>query len=103
MPITFKSKHAPNVLMLESVGLQMIKMMGRSPTVPSALAAEDVAHALDSLRANVALQSNSRVEEIDEGEEHDDRRSVSVAHRALPLINMLEAALEHGDHVIWDR
>ncbi|MFT4582111.1 MAG: hypothetical protein ACI915_005167 [Gammaproteobacteria bacterium] len=101
MPITFKSKHSPNILMLESVALQMIKMMGRNGSVPSALSADDVPAALDKLRQQIDLQA-AQSGRGDEDEQENDR-DVSVAHRALPLINMLVAAVEHGDHVIWDR
>ena len=101
MPITFKTKHSPNILMLDSVGLQMLKMMGTSATVPSALSAEDVADALESLRRHINQQSRPAADQ-DESE-RDDERHVSLAHRALPLIDLLEAALQHGDHVIWDR
>ncbi|MFT4563682.1 MAG: hypothetical protein ACI9BW_003438 [Gammaproteobacteria bacterium] len=102
MPITFKSKHSPNILMLESAALQMLKMMGRNGSVPSALSADDVPVALEKLRQQIDLQA----EQSGHGSEDDERendRNVSVAHRALPLINMLVAAAEHGDHVIWDR
>ena len=87
--------------MLDSVGLQMLKMMGTSATVPSALSAEDVADALESLRRHVNQQPRPAADQ-DESE-RDDEHSVSLAHRALPLIDLLEAALQHGDHVIWDR
>ncbi|MDA0821073.1 MAG: DUF1840 domain-containing protein [Proteobacteria bacterium] len=102
MPITFKSKHSPNILMLETAALQMLKMMGRNGSVPSALSADDVPAALERLREQIELHAgqSNRSDEDDE-REHD--RGVSVAHRALPLINMLVAAAEHGDHVIWDR
>ena len=85
MPITFKSKHAPNILMLESVGLQMLKMMGRSATLPSALAAEDVAEALESLRSHLAQPSAAPGAENDDEDERHDGRRISMVHRALPL------------------
>lgn len=105
MPITFKSKHAPNILMLESVALELIKMMGHSGSVPSSLAAQDISGALERLRAGVA-SSAGRPLQTDRDDIENDRSeepAVSLAHRSLPLIEMLETALREGDYVIWDR
>jgi hypothetical protein len=49
MPITFKSKHSPSIVMLEAVALELIRIMGHSGGVPGALAAEDIPAALERL------------------------------------------------------
>ena len=105
MPITFKSKHAANILMLESVALQLIKMMGHSGSVPSSLAADDMTRALEHLRRGLVATSKPASQAIDEDQQTTEQndRVVSLGHRALPLIEMLESAIEHGDYVIWDR
>lgn len=106
MPITFKSRHAPNIIMFEGVALELIKLMGHSGTVPGSLAAEDVGSAL--LRLEAALtEAPSATLEADrpaEDEGSDDKSdTVSAAHRAGPLLDMLRSALADGDYVIWDR
>jgi len=104
MPITFKSKHSPNILMLEAVALELIKKTGHSGTVPGSLAADDIPAALERLRASIA---RAEAHAADQNAERDDEReggpAVSLAHRALPLIEMLETALAEADYVIWDR
>ncbi len=108
MPITFKSKHSPNIIMLEAVALELLHMMGHSGTVPGSLAAGDIAAALARLEHAVeaAPERPLQADRDDEAEDGDDERpagGVSTAHRALPLIDMLRNARDAGDYVIWDR
>ena len=62
MPITFKSKHAPDILMFESIALQLIKLMGHSGAVPGALAIEDLPGALQRLEQDGSRSSCTRAE-----------------------------------------
>jgi hypothetical protein len=102
MPITFKSKHSPNVVMLETVALSLIKAMGHSGSVPGSLAAEDIAPALARLQQAVTANSAARAPR-DETREDDEREpAVSLKHRAGPLIDMFEKALREHEYVIWD-
>lgn len=105
MPITFKSKHSPNILMLETVALELIKMMGHSGTVPGALATQDIPAALAHLKRAVASAPDRALEaDRDDAQESEEREpSVSMAQRAMPLREMLEAAIKNDDYVIWDR
>lgn len=101
MPITFKSKHAPDILMFESIALQLIKAMGYSGAIPGAIAAEDVSTALQRLEQKLAAP-DALLESGDDTEGKEDLEPlVSMAHRALPLINMLKAAVEEADYIIW--
>lgn len=103
MPITFKSKHSPNILMLDTVAQELIRKMGHSGSVPGSLAADDVAAALDNLNAALARAAAASGNETAADDERDDGPKVSLAQRALPLVGMLEKALAEGDYVIWDR
>jgi hypothetical protein len=105
MPITFKSKHSPDILMLETVALELIKLMGHSGTVPGALATQDIPEALAHLKRAVASAPDRALEaDRDDGKEGEEREPpVSVAQRATPLIETLEAAIINDDYVIWDR
>jgi len=102
MPITFKSKHAPDILMFESIAMQLIKAMGHSGTVPGAVAAEDVSAALQHLEQRLAAPDD--VPESRNNVQGDDDREppVSMAHRALPLINMLKSAEKEADYILWE-
>ena len=107
MPITFKSRHAPDILMLETVGLGLLRLLGHSGTVPGALAAEDIPAALATLRRAVAEAPGRVLEQRDDAgadeDGRDDSRAIGVAQRAAPLIAMLETALREGEYVMWER
>ncbi len=91
MLVTFHSKAAADFTMLGDVALTLIKMMGLSGTVPSALNPEDIPAALASLRA--ALESRAETPAEDD--------SVELSRRAFPLIAMLEASIEADAPVMW--
>jgi hypothetical protein len=80
-------------------------MMGHSGTIPGAILAEDVPKALDKLREAVARNPNAPLNpQRDDDDEADARReSVSLAKRALPLIELLEAAVRDEKNVMWDQ
>ena len=112
MPITFKSRHSPDVMMLEAVGLEMLRLMGHSGSVPGSLTAEDLPAALAHLEAGVAaapardLSAHPGPTDApgDDGDDEDrDESAVGAAVRAGPLIDMLKRAIEEDDYVIWDR
>lgn len=100
MAITFKSKHSPNILTLDRIGLELIKAMGHSGSVPGSLAAADVGPAFAALKESIDRRGQDTGDELGKD---DEPASVSFAHRALPLLGMLESAAREGDYVIWDR
>ena len=82
--------------------LQLIKMMGHSGVVPSAIMAEDVPAALDRLENGI--QSECKVlppeksSDVPDTELHE--QSVNLKNRALPLIELLSAATKNI--VMWE-
>ncbi|HTN93555.1 MAG TPA: DUF1840 domain-containing protein [Gallionella sp.] len=97
MLVTFTTKAYADITMFGDVAIAMLKMMGHSGTVPSAIRAEDVPAALSRLKAAVeagtALPPHA-------GKDADEP-VVSTAHRALPLIELLAAAAKDGCGVMW--
>jgi hypothetical protein len=87
--------------MFGDVAVRLLKLMGHSGTVPSALLAEDVQAALERLEA--AVEANEQLPEPDESaQREDDEPAVSLPHRALPLIELLKAAAKAKCNVMWD-
>ena len=100
MLVTFTCKAYADITMFGDVALGMLKMMGHSETVPGALLAEDVPAALDRLKRAIEaapVQSESREARDDDS----DEPPVSLAHRALPLIELLTAAAQQKTDVMW--
>ena len=104
MLVTFKTEAHANITMFGDVGVALIKLMGHSGTVPGALMPEDVPAALERLEAAVAAAPEATLDP--EGPRHGDGESdeprVSLAHRALPLIELLKDAAARQKYVMWE-
>ena len=100
MLVTFSCPVYANITMFGDVAIRLIKMMGHSGTVPSALLAKDVQAALDRLRTAVTADSQPTPESTEDGER--DEPVVSLSNRALPLIELLGAAANADCDVMWD-
>jgi hypothetical protein len=95
MLVTFTTDAYANITMFGDVALTMLKMMGHSGTVPSAILAADVPVALSRLTAAIDAE-NASPPVADE-----DESVVSMANRGLPLIDLLTAAAKSGCNVMW--
>ena len=98
MLVTFTTNAYADITMCGDVALAMLKMMGHSTTVPGAILAEDVPVALSRLKA--AIDAEKASPPLDEDRDADEP-VVSLAHRALPLINLLAAAAKAESNVMW--
>lgn len=102
MLVTFTCKAYADITMFGDVALSMLKMMGHSGTVPGAILAKDVPAALERLkRAIDAAKATSAQSEPKPQDDDSDERPVSLAHRALPLIELLAAAARENCDVMW--
>jgi len=97
MLVTFSTDAYANITMFGDVALSMLKMMGHSATVPGAIRAEDVPAALARLTAAIDAEQLSPLPP----DKDADEPAISVAHRALPLINLLTAAVKSKSYVMW--
>ena len=101
MLITFETNAYANITMFGDVAKRLIKYMGHSGTVPSAILAEDVPEALRKLRSRI--ESEMAIEQADEVGTGEDENYVSIDKRAKPLIELLKAAIEQNADVMWDK
>jgi hypothetical protein len=104
MLITFTTKAYASITMFGDVAIALLKLMGHSGSVPGALMADDVPAALAQLEAAVQAHPDEPLDPTsdpanDGGEESEH---VSLAHRALPLIELLTAAAAEHENVMWD-
>ena len=102
MLVTFSSKAWADITMFGDVAVKLLKLMGHSGTVPSALLAEDVPKALDRLNAAIGQEKESSVDKVEEEEDDESgERKVGLALRAYPLIELLTAAAREKCDVMW--
>ena len=101
MLVTFSCPAYADITMFGDVAVRLLKLMGHSGAVPGALLAEDVEAALARLEA--AVEADEQLPQPDESVQgEDDEPAVSLAHRALPLIELLRAAAKAKCNLMWD-
>lgn len=109
MLVTFHSRAYADITLFGDIAQTLLRMMGHSGTVPGALLAEDVPQARARLQAALAAQQETAVEERQqvsdedkEDEEEEQEAAPPLGVRALPLLELLEAAARQGCDVMWD-
>jgi hypothetical protein len=98
MLVTFSTDNYPNITLFGDDALAMLKMMGHSATVPGSIRAEDVSHALNLLTS--ALAADKALPKV--AAKNDEEPVVSAAHRGMPLVELLTAAVKANDYVMWN-
>lgn len=103
MLVTFESD-VGRVTLFGDSAVQLIRMMGRTGTVPSALLAAEIPEALARLEQALATAGDRPTgPATDEDEDPEKKAVVSLRHRAVPLIKLLEDAAREGSDVMWEQ
>jgi hypothetical protein len=100
MLVTFSCPAYADITMFGDVAIQLLKMMGHSGSVPSALLAEDVPAALQRLQAALKTDIQENFSPASSANEDEDQK-VPLSHRALPLIELLKASAKEECNVMW--
>jgi hypothetical protein len=105
MLVVFKSDAYSDIIMFGDVAQQLLKMMGHSGTVPSAIKAEDVPAALERLKRSLEGEkpSGDAQAAAEAAGRPENDHNVSLRDRALPLIELLTAAARKHRDVMWDK
>lgn len=88
--------------MFGDIALRLIKAMGSSGEIPSAIMAADIPAALARIKAALAAETIDDASTDGPADTDDAEPKVSLDHRAVPLIQMLEAALRGESYVMWE-
>lgn len=107
MLITFKSKAAADILMYEKHAKPLLDPLGKD-VKRGIITAEETPAAIASIEAEIAEEAARRAaEQAAAGEDEDEEqpsepaKTVSLATRAYPLLEMLRAAHKQGSDVVW--
>jgi len=96
MLVKFESE-VGSVTMFGDIAVTLLKMMGHSGTVPSALLAKDIPAAAGQLKSALAITADS---DATPGEEGEGSR-VSLRKRAFPLVELMDRAAARGVDITW--
>jgi aconitate hydratase len=99
MLITFKTRAYANITMFGDVGRKMLEMMAFGTSVPGAINTGDVPTALANLEAALAKIPQQEETVEDNGAEPP---AVGLHTRAVPLLELLQAAIDEETYVSWE-
>lgn len=109
MIVTFKTKQHPDITMFGDVALKLIKIMGHGGSVPGAIGADEIEAAArrlqaaidaDKAAAQISGEQETAKRDRKQADENGERR-ISLAVRALPLLELLQTAAQNGSPVMW--
>ena len=93
---------AGTLTMFGEVAVQLLKAMGHTGAVPSAMLPEDIPAAIERLKAAAAVQADTASNEGAQAAVGDENElPVSIKQRAFPLIELLERAAKRKCEVLW--
>lgn len=104
--IRFTSPAGASVSMFEKDAKALIRMMGHSGTIPSAIRAEDVASALHHLETALKTeeeQQQAAAQQAKPLSQDGENKTVSVNVRAYPLLELLKAAVTKQKNIMWEQ
>ena len=108
MLVVFTNKSGGTVEMFEKAALELIKLMGRREAVPSAISAEDLPEALETM--NNALIEMAQIEKAEDQEtdledleeDEDQPKPIGLSTRAFPLTELIKQTIKEGSFLMWD-
>lgn len=104
MPVTFRSEAQPSLEMLEKSVRELLALLGKNPDEPRGVFSVDqLGAAIATLQALVtaraAIRKSHAIAELDE--KAGQRFEVDVSLRAIPLVELLQKALQAKKPVTW--
>lgn len=110
MLVTFRTKAYADITMFGDVAKQLISLMGHSGTIPSAIKADHVPEALARLQSAMEQRRAADAAEAAEADaverdrtrdDYGAPRKVTLSQRAVPLLDLLRAAVAKNADVTW--
>ena len=111
MIVTFQSPASGDVIMFGDVAKRMMELMGKAVTDKGIVTVEQLPDAVARLKAAIEDDKQQRAglpeedlpqtEPIGDGGGKGSRPFVSLAQRAVPLLELLEWSLKKKKPVVW--
>jgi len=107
MIITFKSRATADTIMFGDNARQLLSLMGKSFDTKGIITLEQLPAAIDALKQAAAASREAERTQPQDDDGADEKppsmlMPVSLAQRAVPLIEQLERSLKAGQPVIWE-
>ncbi len=108
MLVRFSTRHG-QLVMLGECAVALLRLGGHSGTVPGAVLGADLPVFLDRLRRGLDLHGDElspapAPPDPERSEDDEPReRPISLRHRAVPLLEMLQTAIARESDLMWDK
>ena len=108
MLVKFSTRHG-QLVMLGEPAVALLRLGGHSGTVPSAVLAADLPAFLERLRSALEVHGDelSPAPPPPDPDRRDDdaprERPISLRHRAVPLLDMVQTAIARDSDLMWDK
>jgi len=100
MLYVFRSQAAADLIMLEAVGDQLLRILGRAPAPSGIIETAALPAAIQALEAAVADERNRSGQGGDAEEDQKEKR-VGLAQRAWPMLEMMKRAVAEKADIVW--
>lgn len=101
MIVTFRSPASGDVIMFAAVANRLLAIMGKEATPEGIFTVEQIPDAIARLRAAVAEDKARQVPDDDENPPRGMAAPVTLAQRAVPLLELLDWSLRKKKPVTW--
>lgn len=101
MLVKFETNAYATITMFEDVAINLLKLMGQSGHIPGAIRPDDIPAALKSLRNGISATQASSAQETMPTSSDGEEPAIGLDTRAVPLIELLEAAAKEEQPVTW--
>ena len=98
----FKSRSAPDLIMLEPHGRQILQIIGKTPGPTGIITAAQIPAAMAALQAAVAAdEAGTGAQELTDAEAGERPDTVRLHQRAAPFLEMLRRSVAQEHDVVW--
>jgi hypothetical protein len=98
MFVTFKCDAYENISYFNDIAKQLLSLIGHGGSIPGAIKSEDIEKALANLQ-----QGLGKIKTVNKSrEEEEQEQEISLAKRATPLIQLMQAAIKKECDILWD-
>ncbi|MDQ2734135.1 MAG: DUF1840 domain-containing protein [Pseudomonadota bacterium] len=103
MHYVFKSKADANLIMMSSVGDQLLRIVGKEPAVKGIIELAAIPAAMRAIELAIAAEDESTRQAKEQRDEDDSTVSVRVGlhQRAWPMLEMMKRSLAERCDIVW--
>jgi hypothetical protein len=105
MHYKFKSKAAGDLLMMEPVGSELLRVIGKEPAPKGIIEAAALPSAIEAIERAIAREEARPLQAVAEAAiestELSRDEAVTLRQRAWPLVEMMKRAQQENANIVW--